>query len=91
MSTVAVLVGRSKLPWVFCPRCGGCCLRVFFLVVSRGGHLMVLSADSYSKVRSFAKSCCDRTTLIFSTGLLGAVDSVKTSVVSYLQPSLKRS
>jgi len=84
VSTVAVLVGRSKLPGVFCPRCGGCCLRVFFLVVSGGGHLKVVSADSYLKVRSFAKSCCDRTKLIFSTGSVGAADSVETSVVSYL-------
>jgi hypothetical protein len=84
VSTVAVLVGRSKLPGVFCPRCGGCCLRVFFLVVSGGGHLKVLSADSYLKVRSFAKSCCDRTKLIFSTGSVGAVDSIEASVVRCL-------
>ena len=89
VSIVAVLAGILKLPVVFCPKCDD--LRVFFSVVSGGGRLKVVSTGSYLKVQSSAKNCCDRIKLIFNTGSGVAVDSHETSVVSYLEPSLKRS
>jgi hypothetical protein len=58
--------------------------RVFFLIVSKGGHWKVVFVSSYLKVHSFAENCYDRTKLRFNTSLVGAVDSHEKSEVSCL-------